>query len=77
MAKKFPHSFEVCACRSVSLGEIVDAIKVKGANTIEEIGKFTDAGSCCKCCVSKKKDIGEVKMELYLEQILNKFKESK
>ena len=60
MAKKFPHSFEVCACRSVSLGEIVDAIKVKGANTIEEIGKFTDAGSCCKCCVSKKKDIGEV-----------------
>ncbi|MGB5793910.1 (2Fe-2S)-binding protein [Poseidonibacter sp.] len=77
MAKKFPHSFEVCACRSVSLGEIVNAINVENANTIEEIGNLTDAGTCCKCCISSEDDIGEVKMELYLEQILDKFKDKK
>ena len=73
MARKFPHSYEVCNCRAVTLGEIIYAIKEKGANTIEKIGEITDAGTCCKCCVCASKDIGEVKMELYLEQILDKF----
>ena len=74
MAKKFPHSYEVCSCKHVSLGEIIYAIKEKGATSIEEIGNITDAGTSCGCCKSQEDDIGEEKMELYLTQILDKFK---
>ncbi|ADG93531.1 BFD domain protein (2Fe-2S)-binding domain protein [Arcobacter nitrofigilis DSM 7299] len=73
MAKKFSHSYEVCACKHVTLGEILYAIKEKNANTIEKIGELTDAGTCCGCCVSSEKDFGEEKMELYLTTILDKF----
>lgn len=73
MAKKFAHSYVVCQCKHVTLGEIIHAIKEKGASTIEELGKLTDAGTSCKCCQSKNKDIGEEKMELYLDEILEKF----
>lgn len=74
MARKFHHSFEVCKCNRVTLGEILYAIKEKNAKSVEEISKITDAGTSCGCCISSKKDIGEEKMELYLEEILNKFK---
>jgi NAD(P)H-nitrite reductase large subunit len=73
MAKSFPHSYEVCTCKHVTLGEILHAIKENEANTIEKIGELTDAGTCCGCCVSSDKDFGEEKMELYLTTILNKF----
>lgn len=73
MAKKFPHSYVVCKCRNVTLGEIIYSIKEKNADSIEQIGESTDAGTCCKCCQSKEKDIGVEKMELYLEQIVKKF----
>ena len=73
MSRKFPHSFEVCKCKHVTLGEIIYAIKEKGAKTIEDIGNLTDAGTCCKCCQSPQTDIGEEKMELYLSQIIKKF----
>lgn len=73
MAKRFPHSYVVCSCKHVTLGEIIHAIKENGASTIEELGELTDAGTSCKCCQSKDKDIGEEKMELYLDEILKKF----
>lgn len=73
MSKKFPHSFEVCTCKNVTLGEIIHSIEQRGAKTIEQIGELTDAGSCCGCCQSSQKDFGEEKMELYLEDIVNKF----
>lgn len=73
MAKRFPHSYEVCKCKHVTLGEIIHAIKERNAKTMEEIGKLTDAGTCCKCCQSEEKDIGSEKMELYISQILKKF----
>lgn len=73
MAKSFSHSYVVCKCRNVTLGEIIFSIKEKGANSIDEIGELTDAGTCCKCCQSEDKDIGAEKMELYLEQIIDKF----
>ena len=72
MAKKFEHTYEVCKCNHVSLGEIIYAIKEKDAKTIESIGKITDAGKTCGCCTSKENDIGSEKMELYLNQILKK-----
>ena len=73
MSKNFPHSYEVCKCKHVTLGEIIYAIKEKGATSIDEIGKLTDAGTSCQCCQSPKTDIGEEKMELYISQILEKF----
>ena len=69
----FQHSYEVCGCKKVSLGEIIHAIKEKDANTIDEIGDITDAGTACGCCKSATDDFGNPKMELYLDQILNKF----
>ena len=69
----FEYDYKVCRCKDVTLGEIVHAIEVNGANSIELIGKFTDAGTICGKCKSQKDDFGEPKMELYLEQILNKF----
>lgn len=73
MARNFPHSYEVCNCKHVTLAEVIDAIKQRGATTIEEIGNLTDAGTCCGCCQSSEKDFGEEKMQLYLEDIVKKF----
>ncbi len=73
MARKFQHSFEVCKCKHVTLGETIYAIKEQGAKNLKDLGTFTDAGTSCQCCTSEKNDIGEEKMELYLEEILNKF----
>ena len=73
MARNFPHSFIVCDCKQVSLGEIIHAIKEKGAKTLEDLGNLTDAGTCCKSCKNPQSDVGVEKMELYLEQILDKF----
>jgi len=70
---KFKHSYKVCTCKDVTLGEIIYAVKEKGAKTIEDIGNITDAGTACGCCKSAKDDFGDPKMELYLDQILNKF----
>ena len=73
MAKRFHHSYEVCKCNQVSLGEIIYSIKENNAKTIQQIGNLTDAGTSCKCCLSKDKDKGEEKLELYLDEILTKF----
>jgi len=70
---KFPYSYQVCKCRQVSLGEIIHCIEKQGAKTIEDIGKFTDAGTACGCCKSAKDDFSTPKLELYLDQILEKF----
>ncbi|OCL87005.1 BFD-like [2Fe-2S] binding domain protein [Aliarcobacter thereius] len=77
MAKNFPHSFIVCDCKQVSLGEIVHAIKEKGTKTLEDIENLTDAGSSCGSCRCKEDDVGVEKMELYLVDILKKFENEK
>lgn len=73
MAKSFSHSYIVCACKQVTLGEIIYAIKEQGAKTLEDLEDLTDAGSSCGSCKNAQSDIGEEKMELYLEDILKKF----
>lgn len=75
MARQFKHSFEVCKCKHVTLGETIFAIKEQGAQNLEDLGRLTDAGTSCKCCTNENNDIGEEKMELYLDEILNKFME--
>ena len=74
MARNFQHSYEVCTCRHVTLGELIYAIKERDAKTLEDLGNLTDAGTCCKSCKNPQSDLGVEKMELYLEQILKKFK---
>ena len=74
MARNFHHSFEVCKCNRVTLGEVIYTIKERNAKCLDSIGKLTDAGTSCKCCLNLDSDIGEEKMELYLDDILNKFK---
>ena len=73
MARNFPHSYIVCNCKQVSLGEVIFAIKEKGAKTLDNLEDLTDAGSSCGCCKSNEDDIGEQKMELYLDEIIRKF----
>ncbi|AGR77545.1 (2Fe-2S)-binding protein [Aliarcobacter butzleri] len=73
MSKSFPHSYVVCTCKQVTLGEIIYAIKEKGAKTLQDLEDITDAGSCCGSCKNEESDIGVEKMELYLEDILKKF----
>lgn len=69
----FQYSHIVCNCKHVSLGEVIYAIKDKGAKSIEDIGHITDAGTACGCCKTKEDDFGNPQMELYLSQIINKF----
>ena len=70
---KFQLTHKVCDCKKVSLGEIIHAIKEKGAKSVEDIQNMTDAGTACKCCISADKDFGNPKMQLYIEDILKKF----
>ena len=75
MAKQFAHSYEVCSCKHVTLGEIIYAIKEQNASSVEEIENITDAGSACGCCVRPEDDFGDDddKKELYIVDILSKF----
>jgi NAD(P)H-nitrite reductase large subunit len=66
-------SHTVCECKKVTLGEIMHAIKEKGAKDLKAIQELTDAGTACKCCTAKENDFGNPKMELYISQILDKF----
>lgn len=72
MARRFQHSFEVCTCKHVTLGEIIHAVKERDAKDLENLAKLTDAGSSCGCCRSKDDDFTG-KQELFLTQILEKF----
>jgi bacterioferritin-associated ferredoxin len=49
----------VCYCMDISREEIVDAIKNKGAKTVEAITEITEAGSGCGGCVSAIEEILE------------------
>ena len=42
----------VCYCMDISREEIVDAIKKKGATSVEDILEITDAGSGCGGCIT-------------------------
>jgi NAD(P)H-nitrite reductase large subunit len=72
MARNFQHSFEVCTCKHVTLGELIFAIKEKGAKTLDDLKEITDAGSACGCCKSKEDDFTGTQ-ELYLTEVLDKF----
>ena len=65
----------VCTCREVSLCEIIYAIKVRKANTLVDISRLTDAGVCCKSCISECNEIRlNIPIPLYIDSILAKIK---
>ncbi len=68
----YDKSYEVCSCHNVSLGEIIFSIQKKGARSIKDIKKFTDAGTSCKSCTNSNNDTGEIKKNIYLNNILKK-----
>ncbi len=41
----------ICNCMQVTRGEIIDAIKDKGLQTVMEVGDETEAGTACGSCV--------------------------
>jgi len=41
----------ICNCMQVTRGEIIDAIKEKGLQTVMEVGDETEAGTACGSCV--------------------------
>jgi len=57
----------VCECGRVSLGTIVDAIRLNDLKTVEDIIHFTKAGGFCKSCVAPG---GHEKRQHYLVDIL-------
>lgn len=75
MSRRFDNTYEVCSCRSVTLGEIIYAIKEKNAQTLGEIQEITDAGTECRCCICEEGDYGKVKKKLYCKEILDKLGE--
>ncbi len=68
MLKDFEDDYEVCSCMSISLKEIVDAIKEHNLTTVEGIMDKTEAGTACEQCQSIKKSEGN--KELHLDEIL-------
>ncbi len=66
--KNLDENFEVCICRSVTVGEVLNAIK-NGCNTVEAIMDETDAATACELCRSKKIDEDNDR-ELHLDEIL-------
>lgn len=72
---RIPLDTIICTCREVTLGEIVYAIKEHNKNTIDGICELTDAGVCCKSCITKQNEIRSVNSSgLYLDIILNRVK---
>ena len=57
----------VCECGRVSLGTIVDAIRLNDLKTVEDITHYTKAGAFCKSCIAPG---GHEKREHYLVDIL-------
>lgn len=47
----------ICNCMQISRGEIVTAIKEKGAKTFEDIQNITEAGTVCGGCQDDIEDI--------------------
>jgi NAD(P)H-nitrite reductase large subunit len=43
----------VCVCMSISKEEIVDTIKSMSLTTVDDVGTFTMAGTCCGKCIPK------------------------
>ena len=57
----------VCECARVSMGTLVEVIKLNDLKTVEEITDYTKAGGFCKSCI---RPGGHEAMDYYLVDIL-------
>jgi len=57
----------VCECARVSMGTLVEVIKLNDLTTVEEITDYTKAGGFCKSCI---RPGGHEAMDYYLVDIL-------
>jgi NifU-like protein len=51
-AKKLKNNEIVCECARVTRGEIEEIVRKYNVKTVEELQKYTDAGTYCKSCVA-------------------------
>ncbi len=58
----------VCECARVTRKEIEDIVEKHGVKTVEELQKYTDAGTYCQSCVAPG---GHEKRSVYLVDIIN------
>ena len=72
--QEFSNDYEVCNCKNVTLGQIVDCIENQGAKTLREIQEYTTAGTECRHCIFPEADQGKVKKKIYYKDILNNYK---
>lgn len=63
----YPDNLHLCDCRDLNVGEVRDAIKSMGLTTVEEVTQETDAGCCCKSCVSPEEEFGR---DVYIVDLL-------
>lgn len=47
----------ICNCMQITRGEIIEAIKLQGLKTIDEVGDETEAGTVCGSCHDDIEDI--------------------
>ena len=66
-AESFETEIIVCECARVSMGTLVEVIKLNDLKTCAEITDYTKAGGFCKSCV---RPGGHEAMDYYLEDIL-------
>jgi len=46
----------ICICKRKTHGDILQAIQQNNIKNVEGIKEFTEAGTCCRTCVSKDGD---------------------
>ena len=66
-SESFEEEVIVCECARVSMGTLVEVIKLNDLKTVEEITDYTKAGGFCKSCI---KPGGHEAMDVYLVDIL-------
>ncbi len=58
---------EICHCFKITRGDIVKAIKENNLKSVEDVGKYTNAGTACGSC---KEDIFDIiKKVVFLKKL--------
>lgn len=70
--KALPDGAVICACEGVTKGDISNAVKEKGASSVDQIKKFTKACTGCGGCTAMVNDI----VKYTLESLGHKVKKS-
>jgi len=71
-AKKLKDNEIVCECARVTRGEIEEIIRKYNVKSVEELQKYTDAGTYCKSCVAPG---GHEERDIYLVDIIKEVQE--